>query len=74
MLLDSPKIIGGWHYFLSLKRRRYGAIFHRLTKYDMILEYEKIAVLALSIVTQLRNWFGWGLDLQLLLTMKYLAM
>lgn len=45
---------GGWRYFSSLKRRQIWSNFPPTDEeYDVILEYEKIAVLPLSMVRQL---------------------
>jgi Lhr-like helicase len=45
---------GGWRYFSSLKRRQIWSNFPPTEEeYDVILEYEKIAVLPLSMVRQL---------------------
>lgn len=46
---------GGWRYFSSLKRRQIWSNFPPTDEeYDVILEYEKIAVLPLSMVRQLK--------------------
>ncbi len=45
---------GGWRYFASLKKQQIWSNFPPTAEeYDVILEYEKIAVLPLSIVKQL---------------------
>ena len=45
---------GGWRYFSSLKKRQIWSNFPPADEeYDVILEYEKIAILSLSIVRQL---------------------
>ena len=45
---------GGWRYFLALKKMQIWSNFPpKDEEYDVILEYEKIAILPLSMVQQL---------------------